>query len=60
MYAWSGLNVDKFVEGGRTKKELEPLAVISSYLRSDPQLNKEADAPLDQMGKAAYRSMRTP
>ena len=60
MYAWSGLNVDKFVEGGRTKKGPEPLAVISSYLRSDPQLNKEAAAALDQMVKAAYRSMRTP
>ena len=59
MYAWSELNVDKFVEGGRTKKELEPLAVISSYLRSDPQLNEEAAAALDQMVKEAYRSMRT-
>ena len=57
--AWSGLKMDKFVKGSRTKKEPEPLAVISSCLRSDPQLNKEATAALDLMVKAAYRSMRT-
>ena len=60
LSAWSGLDVDRFVKGGRTKKEPEPLAVISSCLRSDPQLNEEAAAALDQMVKAAYRSMRSP
>ena len=59
LSAWSGLKVDKFVKGSRTKKEPEPLAVISSCLRSGPQLNKEAAAALDLMVKAAYRSMRT-
>ena len=59
LAAWSGLKVDKFVKGSRTKKEPEPLAVISSCLRSDPHLNKQAAAALDLMVKAAYRSMRT-
>ena len=43
-----------------SKKEPEPLAVISSCLRSDPRLNEEAATALDQMVKAAYRSMRNP
>lgn len=39
------------------KEEPEPLAVISSCLHSDPRLNEEAAVALDQMVKAAYRSM---
>ena len=60
LSAWSGLDVDRFVRGGPSKNEPEPLAVISSCLRSDPQLNEEAAAALDQIVKAAYRSMRSP
>ena len=60
LSAWSGLDVDRFVRGGDSKKEPEPLAVISSCLRSDPRLNEEAAVALDQMVKAAYRSMRNP
>ena len=58
LSAWSGLDVDRFVRGGDSKKEPEPLAVISSCLHSDPRLNEDAAAALDQMVKAAYRSMR--
>ena len=58
LSAWSGLDVDRFVRGGDSKKEPEPLAVISSCLHSDPRLNEETAAALDQMVKAAYRSMR--
>ena len=57
LSAWSGLDVDRFLKGGPSKKEPEPLAMISSFLRSDPRLNEEAAAALDQMVKAAYRSM---
>ena len=57
LSAWSGLVVDRFVRGGDSKKEPEPLAVISSCLRSDPRLNEDTAAALDQMFKAAYRSM---
>ena len=58
LSSWSGLNVDMFVRGDACKNEPEPLAVISSYLRSDPQLNEEAAVALDEMVKAAYKSMR--
>ena len=60
LSAWSGLDVDRFVRGGRSKAEPEPLAVISSCLRSDPRLNEDAAAALDQMVKAAYKSMSSP
>ena len=60
LSAWSGLDVDRFVRSDDSKKEPEPLAVISSCLRSDRRLNEEAAAALDQMVKAAYRSMRSP
>ena len=60
LAAWSGLDVDRFVRGDHLKIEPEPLAVISSCLRSDPRLNEEAAVALDQMVKAAYRSMRSP
>ena len=59
LSAWSGLDIDRFVRRGDSKKEPEPLAVISSCLRSDPRLNEEAATALDQMVKAAYRSMRS-
>ena len=60
LSAWSGLDVDKFVKGGPSKAEPEPLAVISSCLRSDPRLNADAAAALDQIVKAAYKSMSNP
>ena len=60
LSAWSGLDVDRFVKGRASRKAPEPLAVISSCIRSDPRLNEDAAAALDQMVKAAYRSMRSP
>lgn len=58
LSAWSGLEVDTFVKGKSVKKEAEPLAMISSYLRSDPQLNEDAAAALDELVKVAYKRMR--
>ena len=57
LAAWSGLDVDRFVRSTAAKEEPDPLAVISSCLHSDPRLNQEAAVALDQMVKAAYRSM---
>ena len=57
LAAWSGLDVDRFVRSTAAKEEPEPLAIISSCLHSDPRLNEEAAVALDQMVKAAYRSM---
>ena len=60
LASWSGLDLDRFVRSAAAREEPEPLAVISSCLHSDPRLNKEAAVALDQMVKAAYRSMTNP
>ena len=52
--------MDRFVKGRNPKNEPDPLAVISSCLRTDPRLNEDTAVALDQMVKAAYRSMRNP
>lgn len=57
LSAWSGLNVDHFVRPSK-KEEPESLAMISTYLRSDPHLNEEAATALDELVKVAYRRLR--
>ena len=59
LAAWSGLDVDRFVRSAGSQETPEPLAVISSCLRSDPRLNEAPATALDQMVKAAYRSRRS-
>ena len=59
LSAWSGLEVDRFVKGRSSRREeTEPLAQISTYLRTDPQLNEEAATALDEIVKAAYNRLR--
>ena len=59
LAAWSGLNVDRFVKGRLSgQEEPERLAMISTYLRTDPQLNEEAATALDEIVKAAYNRLR--
>ena len=40
------------------KSEAEPLAMISTYLKSDRNLTPEAAEALDQLVKATYERMR--
>jgi len=58
LAAWSGLEVDRFVKkiGGQSKPE--PLAAISTYLRSDKHLSAESATALDRIIKAAYEQLR--
>ena len=59
LSAWSGLNVDSFVRGRSSGKgQPERLAMISTYLRSDPHLNEEAATALDELVKATYKRLR--
>ena len=57
LAAWSGLEVDRFVKSAASREEPKPMAVISSCLHADPQLSEEAAVAIDQMVRAAYRSM---
>ena len=57
LVAWSGLEVDRFFKSNVTRQEPKPMAVISSCLHADPHLSEEAAVAIDQMVRAAYRSM---
>jgi transcriptional regulator with XRE-family HTH domain len=55
LVAWSGLQVEDFVRAkNMTKVSPEPLAMISTYLRSDPHLTPEGATALDELIKATY------
>jgi transcriptional regulator with XRE-family HTH domain len=59
LCAWSGLDADDYIRsagvpGGRA----EPLAKISTYLRSDPHLSPESADALDAVIKATYERFK--
>ena len=58
LASWSGLKADDFVRSDAHQSEPEPLAMISTYLKSDPHLTPEAADALDQLVKATYERMR--
>lgn len=55
LAAWSGLNPADFVEINDKASRPEPLAMISAYLKSDPNLTAEGAIALEVMLKAAYK-----
>jgi transcriptional regulator with XRE-family HTH domain len=54
LAAWSGLTADDFIRSNEVRPEPDPLAKISTYLRSDRNLTPEAATALDQLIKATY------
>jgi len=60
LTAWSGLDADDYVrtEGDADRPQPEPLAMISTYLRSDRNLSPEAAQALDELVKATYERLR--
>lgn len=59
LAAWSGLKADDYVRKGTDRPEAEPLALISTYLRSDKHLSPEAATALDQVIRATYERLRS-
>lgn len=59
LAAWSGLAVDDYVRGRGTSPDAEPLAMISTYLRSDKHLSPDAAKALDAVIKATYERLRS-
>jgi transcriptional regulator with XRE-family HTH domain len=57
LTGWAGLDADKFIKG-RRKKEAEPLAMISTYLRSDPNLSEDSARLLESIVKTTYEQLR--
>ena len=58
LVSWSGLSADKFVRDGQARPQAGTLAMISTYLKSDPNLTDEAAIALDELIKATYERMR--
>lgn len=59
LLAWSGLNMNQFISSQEIERhEVEPLAMISTYLRSDPHLSPESAKALDELIKATYQHFR--
>jgi transcriptional regulator with XRE-family HTH domain len=60
LCAWSGLDADRFVRSTEHQPaEAEPLAMVSTYLRSDPNLTPEAADALDEVIKVTYERLRS-
>lgn len=57
LSTWAGLSVDDFLRSDK-QTSAEPLAMISTYLRSDPALSEEAASALDEVVRATYERLR--
>lgn len=58
LTVWSGLKTDDFVRSSNTKPVAEPIAMISTLLRSDQHLTADSAAALDELVKLAYKRLR--
>ena len=58
LSAWAGLNPSDFVNASFKTTHTEPMAQISSLLRSDPNLDQESAAAVEAIVRAAYERMR--
>lgn len=59
LVAWSGLDADDYVRSDEAERPAaEPLAMISTYLRSDRNLTPEAATALDELIKVTYERLR--
>lgn len=59
LAAWSGLSTDDYVRSDEARPEPEPLAKITTYLRSDKNLSTEAARALDELIKVTYNRLRS-
>ena len=58
LSSWSGLDIGDYVRTDGEKPEAEPLAMISTYLKTDRNLTPESAIALDELIKATYRQLR--
>jgi transcriptional regulator with XRE-family HTH domain len=54
---WSGLDTDEFIKG-RRRKPRSAVAMISTYLRSDPNLSEEAARLLETIVRNTYAELK--
>jgi|SRR6185437_3024041 len=53
LAAWSGLNLGEFVHGASIRTA-DPLAQLSAFVHSDPNLSPEAATVMDELIKSTY------
>lgn len=58
LVKWSGLDPNDYVEGNNDKPQAEPMAVISTLLKSDKNLTKESATALEKIIRAAYKQFK--
>jgi transcriptional regulator with XRE-family HTH domain len=58
LATWSGLATDEFVRSVGVREAPEPLALISTHLRSDQHLSPEGATALENLIRAAYNNLR--
>ena len=56
LCSWAGIDADRYLVP--SKETAEPLAMISTFLRSDPHLSTEAATALEELVKATYARLR--
>lgn len=59
LAAWAAVNPADYVRMKHRARRAEPLAAISTHLRSDPNLTAESAAALEEMLKSAYKRLAT-
>lgn len=60
LSAWAGLNPSDFVNAPYKVAQPEPMAQISTLLRSDPRLDSDAAEAVEAIVRAAYERLRRP
>jgi transcriptional regulator with XRE-family HTH domain len=58
LCAWSGLRADDFISTDRKRPAVEPLAAISTLLRSDRNLSHRSAARLSEIIKVSYKQLK--
>lgn len=60
LSAWAGLNPSDFVVAPYKAQQPEPIAQISTLLRTDPHLDPESAEAVEAIVRAAYERLRKP
>jgi transcriptional regulator with XRE-family HTH domain len=58
LSAWAGLNPSDFVDAPYKVTRAEPMAKISSLLRTDPSLDAQGAEAVEAIVRAAYERLR--
>lgn len=58
LSSWAGLDIGDFVRFDGEKTVADPLAMISTSLKSDRNLSPESATALDELIKATYQRLR--